>query len=303
MESAHCAAAGDTEQNGAKHFTVARRAIVTCFRRVTIVFAGICKGKLKIVTCFARQKKFYSLFLWRTKHVTISSFPLQMPAKSIVTRLKHVTNARRATRKCQISLSHKPGTVEAVRFPIAAGMGDCTSSTRAYARVRSSTLEYARVRSSTHEYARVRSSTHEYARVRSSTLEYARVRSSTLEYARVRSSTLEYARVRSSTLEYARVRTSTLEYARVRSSTLEYARVRSSTHEYARVRSSTLEYARVRSSALECSRVRSSALEYARVRSSTLEYAHWAAQTHCEDTLDRRRRIAKTHWVGEDALG
>ena len=117
MENAHCATAGDTEQNGAKHFTVARRAIVTCFRRVMIVFAGICKGKLKIVTCFARQKKFYSLFLWRTKHVTISSFPLQMPAKSIVTRLAHVTNARRATRKCQISLSHKPGTVETVRFP------------------------------------------------------------------------------------------------------------------------------------------------------------------------------------------
>ena len=76
MENAHCATAGDTEQNGAKHFTVARRAIVTCFRRVMIVFAGICKGKLKIVTCFARQKKFYSLFLWRTKHVTISSFSL-----------------------------------------------------------------------------------------------------------------------------------------------------------------------------------------------------------------------------------
>ena len=132
----------------------------------------------------------------------------------------------------------------------------------------------------------------EYSRIRSSTLEYARVRSSTLEYARVRTSMLEYTRVRSSTLEYARVRTSTLEYARVRSSTLEYARVRSSTLEYARVRSSTHEYARVRSSTLE----------YARGRSSTLEYAHWAAQTHCEDTLDRRRRIAKTHWVGEDAL-
>ena len=28
MENAHCATAGDTEQNGAKHFTVARRAIV-----------------------------------------------------------------------------------------------------------------------------------------------------------------------------------------------------------------------------------------------------------------------------------
>ena len=117
MENAHCATAEDTEQNGAKHFTVARRAIITCCRRVMIVFAGIYKRKLKIVTCFARQKKFYSLFLWRTKHVTISSFPLQMPAKSIVTRLKHVTNARRATRKCQISLSHKPGTVETVRFP------------------------------------------------------------------------------------------------------------------------------------------------------------------------------------------
>ena len=108
--------AGDTEQNGAKHFIVARRAIVTCFGRVMIVFAGICNGKLKIATYFARQKSFI-FFLLRTKHVTISSFPLQMPAKSIVTRLKHVTNARRATRKCQISLSHKPGTVETVDFP------------------------------------------------------------------------------------------------------------------------------------------------------------------------------------------
>ena len=62
MENAHCATAGDTEQNGAKHFTVARRAIVTCFRRVMIVFAGICKGKLKIVTCFARQKSFIVFF-------------------------------------------------------------------------------------------------------------------------------------------------------------------------------------------------------------------------------------------------
>ena len=62
MENAHCATAGDTEQNGAKHFTVARRAIVTCFRRVMIVFAGICKAKLKIVTCFARQKSFIVFF-------------------------------------------------------------------------------------------------------------------------------------------------------------------------------------------------------------------------------------------------
>ena len=63
MENAHCATAGDTEQNGAEHFTVARRAIVTCFRRVMIVFAGICKGKLKIVTCFARQKVLWSIFV------------------------------------------------------------------------------------------------------------------------------------------------------------------------------------------------------------------------------------------------
>ena len=31
------------------HFLVARRAFVTCFRRVTIDLAGICKGKLEIV--------------------------------------------------------------------------------------------------------------------------------------------------------------------------------------------------------------------------------------------------------------
>ena len=105
----HCATAEDTEQNGAKHFTVARRAIVTCFRRFMIVYAGIWRKT-------QNRAKGLCLFLWRTKHVTISSFPLQM-AKSIVTRLKHVTDARRATRKCEISLSHKPGTVETVRFP------------------------------------------------------------------------------------------------------------------------------------------------------------------------------------------
>ena len=77
--------------------------------------AGILQGKTQNRNVLRASKKFHSLL--RTKHVTISSFILQMPAKSIVTRLKHVTNARRATRKCQISPSHKPGTVETVRFP------------------------------------------------------------------------------------------------------------------------------------------------------------------------------------------
>ena len=35
----------ETQNRGAKHSTVARRAIVTCCRRVMIVFAGICKEK------------------------------------------------------------------------------------------------------------------------------------------------------------------------------------------------------------------------------------------------------------------
>ena len=47
------------------HFLVARRAFVTCFRRVTIDLAGICKGKLEIVTCFVRHKKRLKLFLTR----------------------------------------------------------------------------------------------------------------------------------------------------------------------------------------------------------------------------------------------
>ena len=65
-ENAHCATAGDTEQNGAKHFTVARRAIVTCCGRVMIVFAGICKEKTQNQKRASRvKKKFYSLFLWR----------------------------------------------------------------------------------------------------------------------------------------------------------------------------------------------------------------------------------------------
>ena len=67
--------------------------------------------------------------MWRTKHVTISSFPLQMPAKSIVTRLKHVTNAHRATRKCKISLSHKPGTVETIGFPARCRAGPVKNAT------------------------------------------------------------------------------------------------------------------------------------------------------------------------------
>ena len=55
-KNAHCATAGDTEQNSASIYR-ARRAIVTCDR-----FRWHLQGKLKIVTCFARQKKFYSLF-------------------------------------------------------------------------------------------------------------------------------------------------------------------------------------------------------------------------------------------------
>ena len=39
-----------------------------------------------------------------------------MPAKMVITRLKHVMNARRATVKRQIWLSHEPETVETVRI-------------------------------------------------------------------------------------------------------------------------------------------------------------------------------------------
>ena len=42
VENAHCATAGETEQNDFMHFTVARRTFITCFRRVMIIFAGIC---------------------------------------------------------------------------------------------------------------------------------------------------------------------------------------------------------------------------------------------------------------------
>ena len=93
MENAHCATAGDTEQNGAKHFTVARRAIVTCFRRVMIVFAGICKGKLKIVTCFARQRKLYSLFF--VAHEARYDFEFSLANASQINR-----NAPKARYEC-----------------------------------------------------------------------------------------------------------------------------------------------------------------------------------------------------------
>ena len=77
------------------------------------VFAGICKEKLKIVTCFARRKKSFRVFLCGAQStLRFRVFPCKCQPKSIVMRLKHVTNARRATMKCQISLSHNPGTVE-----------------------------------------------------------------------------------------------------------------------------------------------------------------------------------------------
>ena len=48
------------------HFLVARRAFVTCFRRVTIDLAGICKGKLENRNVLrAPQKKTIKLFLTR----------------------------------------------------------------------------------------------------------------------------------------------------------------------------------------------------------------------------------------------
>ena len=43
------------------HFLVCG-AFVTCFRRVTIDLAGICKGKLVLVTCFVPQKKTIKIF-------------------------------------------------------------------------------------------------------------------------------------------------------------------------------------------------------------------------------------------------
>ena len=45
MDNAHCATAGDTEQNGAKHFTVARRAIVTCFARQKSFIVFFCGAR------------------------------------------------------------------------------------------------------------------------------------------------------------------------------------------------------------------------------------------------------------------
>ena len=134
----------ETEQNGAKHFTVARRAIVTCFGRVMIIFAGICKGKLKIVTCFARQKRFIVFFLWRTKHVTISSFPLQMPPKSQAWncgkqfdfRARCCWSRAGPVKKCNfhgrcialttnaiVSLSNMPGTTSGTAVQIVRGLG------------------------------------------------------------------------------------------------------------------------------------------------------------------------------------
>ena len=75
LENVHCATAGDTEQNGFKRFTVARRAFITCFRRVMIIFAGSFQGNVKIVTCFVRQTKPFSLFCGAQSTLRFRVFP------------------------------------------------------------------------------------------------------------------------------------------------------------------------------------------------------------------------------------
>ena len=62
-----------------KHFTVVARHRNVLWR-VMIVFAGICKGKLKIITCFVRQKKFIVFFVahearydWKEQKVLLLS--------------------------------------------------------------------------------------------------------------------------------------------------------------------------------------------------------------------------------------
>ena len=75
LENVHCATAGDTEQNGFKRFTVARRAFITCFRRVMIIFAGSFQGNVKIVTCFVRQTKPFSLFCGAQSTLRFRFFP------------------------------------------------------------------------------------------------------------------------------------------------------------------------------------------------------------------------------------
>ena len=78
------------QQNDFRHFTVAQRTFITCFRRVMIIFDWHLLGKTFYRNVLRASQKIPSLvLLWRTKHVMISSFPLQMPAKSTVTRLKH----------------------------------------------------------------------------------------------------------------------------------------------------------------------------------------------------------------------
>ena len=86
----------------AKHL-YSHGAIVTCFRRVMIVFAAFSREKSKSKRVSRVKRSFIVFFLAHEARCDFRVFS-QMPAKSIVTRLKHVTNARCAARKCQISL-------------------------------------------------------------------------------------------------------------------------------------------------------------------------------------------------------
>ena len=107
----HCATAGDTEQNGFKRFKAARRAFITCFRRVMIFRWQGFQGKRQNRNASCVKQSALVFFVARKARYDFE-FSLANASKSTVTRLNHVTNAPRATGKCQISLSHKPRVLQ-----------------------------------------------------------------------------------------------------------------------------------------------------------------------------------------------
>ena len=93
MENAHCATAGDTEQNGAKHFPVARRAIVNVLWARYDRFRWHLQGKTQNRNVLRASKKFYSLFF--VAHEARYDFEFSLANASQINR-----NAPKARYEC-----------------------------------------------------------------------------------------------------------------------------------------------------------------------------------------------------------
>ena len=97
-------------------FTVARRPIVTCFRRVAVDLAGVCTGKLEIAACFVRQRNIRGSFFWTREARYDFRFSLANASENdhnvpdhgaSVKRLEPFPSVSPAVARCAISIGNR----------------------------------------------------------------------------------------------------------------------------------------------------------------------------------------------------